>query len=95
LPFLALFDIFLSINMGSRSAFVKKALGLQDPPNLHNKIAPAHESDPTVLEWLSDGFPSKQQVGQYFVRLLPFLQWIRHYNLQWFLGDLVAGTCLG
>ncbi|KAJ5431784.1 sulfate anion transporter [Penicillium cf. griseofulvum] len=81
--------------MGSRSAFVKKALGLQDPPNLHNKIAPAHESDPTVLEWLSDGFPSKQQVGQYFVRLLPFLQWIRYYNLQWFLGDLVAGITVG
>ncbi|OQE36956.1 hypothetical protein PENCOP_c011G01354 [Penicillium coprophilum] len=81
--------------MRSKSALVKKALGLQDPPNLHNKNALPHESDPTVTEWLSEGFPSKQQVGHYFVRLLPFLQWIRHYNLQWFLGDLVAGITVG
>ncbi|KAJ5520991.1 sulfate anion transporter [Penicillium fimorum] len=81
--------------MRSKSAFIKKALGLQDPPNLHNKNALPHESDPTVLEWLSEGFPSKQQFGHYFVRLLPFLQWIRHYNLQWFLGDLVAGITVG
>lgn len=87
-----LLDIFASINM--RTALVKKVLGLQDPPNLHNKSALPHESDPTVREWLSEGIPSRQQTGQYFVRLLPFIKWIQHYNFQWFLGDLVAGKCL-
>ncbi|KAJ5511278.1 sulfate anion transporter [Penicillium expansum] len=79
-----------------KSALIKKVLGLQDPPNVHNnKSALPHESDPTVREWLSDGIPSRQQAGQYFVRLLPFLNWIPHYNLQWFLGDLVAGITVG
>jgi sodium-independent sulfate anion transporter 11 len=89
-PFFAiLVVIFASINM--RTALVKKVLGLRDPPNLRDKRALPHEADPTVREWLSDGIPSGQQVGQYFVRLLPFTKWIQHYNIQWFLGDLVAG----
>ncbi|KAJ5193449.1 hypothetical protein N7449_009591 [Penicillium cf. viridicatum] len=78
-----------------KSALVKKVLGLQDPPNQHNKTALPHDTDPTVREWLSDGIPSRQQAGQYFVRLLPFLNWIQHYNVQWFLGDLVAGITVG
>ncbi|CAI7588118.1 unnamed protein product [Penicillium palitans] len=78
-----------------KSALVKKVLGLQDPPYQHNKTALPHDTDPTVREWLSDGIPSRQQTGQYFVRLLPFLKWIQHYNLQWFLGDLVAGITVG
>ncbi|CAI7591720.1 unnamed protein product [Penicillium glandicola] len=78
-----------------RSALVKKVLGLQDPPNRYNKSDLPHESDPSVREWLRDGLPSGQQVGHYFVRLLPFLKWIGHYNLQWFLGDLVAGITVG
>ncbi|KAJ5124971.1 sulfate anion transporter [Penicillium bovifimosum] len=78
-----------------RSATVKKALGLQDSPHLHGKNVPAYESDPTVLEWLHDVFPSMGQVGEYFVGLLPFMRWIRHYNFQWFLGDLVAGITVG
>jgi sodium-independent sulfate anion transporter 11 len=72
---------------------LKRVLGLQDPPNVSEK-APHYESDPTVLEWLSDVLPSKSQFGQYLIRLLPFTQWIRHYNFQWFWGDLVAGMNL-
>ncbi len=34
---------------------------------------------------------SPQDVLRYFYQLLPFLQWIGNYNLQWFVGDLVAG----
>jgi sodium-independent sulfate anion transporter 11 len=73
------------------SEIFKKVLGLQDPPNLQDKNAPRYESDPTVLEWLSGVFPSGKQLGLYFARLLPFTQWIRYYNFQWFFGDLVAG----
>ncbi|KAJ6086598.1 hypothetical protein N7467_005512 [Penicillium canescens] len=79
--------------MGSET--FKKVLGLQDPPNSPDKNAPHYESDPTVLEWLSGVFPSGKELGLYFARLLPFTQWIRHYNFQWFFGDLVAGTTVG
>ncbi|KAJ5781246.1 hypothetical protein N7457_006406 [Penicillium paradoxum] len=81
--------------MRSASSIAKKVLGLHDPPRLHNKDTLPHELDPTVLEWLSDILPSGSQVGQYFTGLLPFTQWIRHYNFQWFLGDLVAGITVG
>lgn len=73
------------------SNMFKRVLGLQDPPNVSYDNAPHHDSDPTVVKWLSDVLPSRSQLGQYLIRLLPFTQWIRHYNFQWFLGDLVAG----
>ncbi|KAJ6167998.1 sulfate anion transporter [Penicillium chrysogenum] len=77
------------------SAAVKKVLGLNDPPNVPIKIMPPHESDPTVLGWFRDVFPSRHQFGLYLVRLFPFVQWIKHYNLQWLMGDLVAGLTVG
>lgn len=70
---------------------VKKCLGLTDPINpLHEKVD-ARDSDPTVLDWLNEVCPSGSQLLQYFVRLFPFLNWICHYNLQWLVGDLIAG----
>ena len=50
------------------------------------------EQEPTVLEWIRDQVPSWSEVLQYFLSLFPFLRWISHYNVQWFLGDLIAGT---
>ncbi|KAJ5625518.1 sulfate anion transporter [Penicillium lagena] len=75
---------------------VKRALGLQEPLNnpLNGKvseIATHHEADPTVSGWLNEAIPSGSQVRSYFVRLFPFMGWILHYNMKWFLGDLVAG----
>jgi sodium-independent sulfate anion transporter 11 len=49
------------------------------------------EEEPTAWEWLNSITPSGKEVIQYFVRLFPFLQWITRYNLQWLIGDLVAG----
>ncbi|KAI9369210.1 sulfate transporter family-domain-containing protein [Aspergillus egyptiacus] len=54
-----------------------------------------HEPEPTVAEWLSEITPSWEQVSLYFYRLFPFLSWIMHYNLQWLIGDLVAGITVG
>lgn len=51
------------------------------------------EDEPTALEWLQSITPSGQQIAHYFIRLFPFLQWITRYNLQWLIGDLVAGLC--
>jgi solute carrier family 26 (sodium-independent sulfate anion transporter), member 11 len=51
------------------------------------------ETEPTSGEWIREHVPSGHQIVQYFLSLFPFLQWIAHYNLQWLVGDLVAGMC--
>ncbi|KAI1390165.1 putative sulfate permease [Hypoxylon trugodes] len=53
------------------------------------------EQQPTSAEWLAETAPSRRDVVNYFRSLFPFLSWIRFYNLQWFLGDLVAGITIG
>ncbi|KAI6093332.1 sulfate permease [Hypoxylon rubiginosum] len=53
------------------------------------------EQQPTSGEWLSETMPSGRDVASYFKSLFPFLSWIGFYNLQWFLGDLVAGITIG
>lgn len=53
------------------------------------------EQEPSSAEWLRDHIPSTHQVGLYFYNLFPFLRWIGRYNMQWFLGDLVAGLTVG
>jgi sodium-independent sulfate anion transporter 11 len=50
------------------------------------------EQEPTAIEWFHEIIPTGQEVAQYFANLFPFLQWITRYNVQWLLGDLVAGT---
>jgi solute carrier family 26 (sodium-independent sulfate anion transporter), member 11 len=50
------------------------------------------EQEPTTAEWLMDLGPSGQDVLEYIKSLFPFINWIPFYNLQWFIGDLVAGT---
>ncbi|KAI1468898.1 sulfate permease [Daldinia caldariorum] len=53
------------------------------------------EHQPTSAEWLREIMPSGRDVLNYFKSLFPFLSWIRFYNLQWFIGDLVAGITIG
>ncbi|KAI0843023.1 putative sulfate permease [Hypoxylon sp. FL0890] len=53
------------------------------------------EQQPTSAEWLAETTPSGEDIVNYFKSLFPFLSWIRFYNLQWFLGDLVAGITIG
>ena len=50
------------------------------------------EQEPTTIEWLKEVMPTGKGVIQYLTRLFPFVHWIGRYNLQWFLGDLIAGT---
>ena len=49
------------------------------------------EHEPTTLEWLREYTPSGQDIAHYFASLFPFVHWITRYNLQWLIGDLVAG----
>ena len=49
------------------------------------------EHEPTSMEWLRETTPTGKDVVHWFVSMFPFLNWIGRYNLQWFVGDLVAG----
>lgn len=49
------------------------------------------EEPPTVKETLAKVVPSRKGVVNYILSLFPFLSWIGFYNVQWLIGDLVAG----
>lgn len=71
---------------------VKRVLGLEIPINPLDKDTESHhETDPTVLGWLNDIVPSGRQLLQHFIRMFPFMKWVKHYNVQWLIGDLIAG----
>ncbi|KAH3901923.1 related to Sulfate permease 2 [Saccharomycodes ludwigii] len=36
-----------------------------------------------------------KSVGNYFLSLFPILKWMPHYNITWFVADLVAGITVG
>lgn len=52
------------------------------------------EQEPTAVEWMHDTLPNGHDLARYARSLFPFLSWIGFYNLQWLLGDLVAGECM-
>ena len=49
------------------------------------------EEEPNAVKWLQELVPTSRQVGQYLYNLFPFVSWIGRYNVQWLIGDLVAG----
>ncbi|GAP85966.1 putative sulfate permease [Rosellinia necatrix] len=53
------------------------------------------EEQPTVKEALNSIIPTRRGILNYISSLFPFLSWIGFYNLQWFIGDLVAGITIG
>ena len=53
------------------------------------------DSEPTVWEWVKGQAPSKLAVLYYIADTFPCSKWLFNYNLQWFLGDLVAGITVG
>lgn len=59
---------------------------------IHNTIVdPFYESKPTIEELLLKFKPTNAGFLRYIRSLFPFLSWIFHYNLQWLMGDVVAG----
>ena len=50
-----------------------------------------YEGSPTELEWVREQIPSREDIASYVRSLFPFTHWITRYNLQWFMGDLIAG----
>ena len=86
-----------------------KVLGikLDDPAEYHNEAITRGESivstkttdtfveeEPRTWDWIREKVPSWRQFGPYFRSLFPFTYWIGRYNLQWLIGDLVAGEIL-
>lgn len=85
--------------------FAAKALGIKfrpkDPydsyPDLEGPGGSINSADtfieepPHVGEFFLGFIPTGEQVYKYFLSLFPFLSWIGYYNLQWLIGDLVAG----
>ncbi|KAF7510873.1 hypothetical protein GJ744_005703 [Endocarpon pusillum] len=53
------------------------------------------EGEPTTLEWFQETLPNGQSLLRYAHNLFPFTHWITRYNLQWLIGDLVAGLTVG
>ncbi|KAK3942131.1 sulfate permease [Diplogelasinospora grovesii] len=53
------------------------------------------EEPPRTIDCFLEFTPTWRQLGAYLLSLFPFLSWIGHYNLTWFLGDLVAGITIG
>ncbi|KAI0176694.1 sulfate permease [Pestalotiopsis sp. NC0098] len=53
------------------------------------------EEEPTTAEFLREITPNGKDIANYFKSLFPFLSWIGFYNLQWLIGDLVAGITIG
>jgi sodium-independent sulfate anion transporter 11 len=53
------------------------------------------EPEPTVSGWIKDQVPSQQGVIQYIADTFPCSKWICNYNLQWLMGDVVAGITVG
>ncbi|KAL9110232.1 MAG: hypothetical protein Q9227_005139 [Pyrenula ochraceoflavens] len=53
------------------------------------------EGEPSTWEWLQEVTPNGRQIGQYLYSLFPFVHWISRYNVQWLIGDLVAGITVG
>jgi sodium-independent sulfate anion transporter 11 len=56
-----------------------------------NDMETYNEEDPTVCQWLKDAVPSVTDVKTYTLSLFPCINWIPRYNLQWLIGDVVAG----
>jgi sodium-independent sulfate anion transporter 11 len=71
----------LGINVEEKNYYVAEA----NSP--HAYVDP----DPTTGEWIAAHTPTRQQVGRYFYNIFPFIHWIGYYNVQWLIGDLVAG----
>ncbi|KAK1144526.1 hypothetical protein N8T08_005399 [Aspergillus melleus] len=82
-----------------------KVLGID--PNSNNPPSPRHDSidgvdslnyvepEPTAGDWIREHAPTTRDAIQYVYNLFPFLHWILSYNLQWLIGDLVAGITVG
>lgn len=53
------------------------------------------EVEPDVGQVIKELVPSQNGAINYIKGLFPFIQWMPRYNLQWFLGNGIAGLTVG
>ncbi|CAG8930602.1 unnamed protein product [Penicillium salamii] len=70
-------------------------LGPVPPPIETEGVYSYFEQEPTAADWFRGHTPTVPQVRRYVWNMFPFLHWIGYYNLQWLVGDLVAGITVG
>ncbi|EOD49088.1 putative sulfate permease 2 protein [Neofusicoccum parvum UCRNP2] len=58
-------------------------------------VEPYFEEEPTAKEFLLQFTPTRAGAARYIKTLFPFWNWIFHYNLQWLIGDIIAGVTVG
>lgn len=84
----------MSVRVGRALA---RALGIDLTPDTYPALSDEFKSyayiepEPTAADWIRAHMPTSPQVRRYLYDLFPFLHWIMYYNLQWFIGDLIAG----
>ena len=49
------------------------------------------EREPTTREWFGEVLPTPRTFVNWGYHLFPFTHWVGRYNVQWLIGDLVAG----
>lgn len=53
------------------------------------------EREPTISRYIKEQLPGRKDAIEYSKSLFPFIYWMPNYNLQWLIGDLVAGITVG
>lgn len=65
------------------------------PQEIKDVVAPFYEKEPTVSGALKELVPTADGSLRYLRDLLPCIDWIPRYNLQWLIGDCIAGLTVG
>ncbi|KAF2663186.1 sulfate permease [Microthyrium microscopicum] len=53
------------------------------------------DPEPTVVEWMKSVTPTRDDALYYIADTFPCSKWLFSYNLQWLIGDLIAGLTVG
>ena len=73
---------------------VANALGINlDAPMYVSEDA--DEDEPTVTAYLRKHGPTVRGTRHYAASLIPCTTWVGRYNVQWLVGDVVAGVTIG
>ncbi|KIV96610.1 hypothetical protein PV10_00452 [Exophiala mesophila] len=65
------------------------------PQEIKDVVVPYYEEEPTVSGALKELVPTANGSLRYLRDLLPCIDWIPRYNLQWLMGDCIAGLTVG
>ena len=49
------------------------------------------EEEPRTIDWIREVIPGSKDLSRWAYGLFPFVHWIGRYNVQWLIGDLIAG----